>query len=55
MLSNWVFPPQVVEYSEISEEHSKMKDPLASDKLLFREGNICNHFFTMDFLDRVVK
>ncbi|XP_068703514.1 UDP-N-acetylhexosamine pyrophosphorylase-like [Montipora foliosa] len=46
---------QVVEYSEISKELTEMRDPLATDKLLFRAGNICNHFFTMDFLERVVR
>ncbi|XP_067053558.1 UDP-N-acetylhexosamine pyrophosphorylase-like [Acropora muricata] len=46
---------QVVEYSEISKELTEMKDPLSPDKLLYRAGNICNHFFTLDFLERVVR
>lgn len=44
---------QVAEYSEISEELQKKRDP--DGKLTFREGNICNHFFTIDFLEKIVK
>ena len=46
---------QVVEYSEISKELTEMRDPLSNSRLLFRAGNICNHFFSLDFLERVVR
>lgn len=42
---------QVVEYSEISVETSELRNP--DGKLTFRAGNICNHFFAVDFLSRV--
>ena len=44
---------QVAEYSEISEEVQQKRDP--NGKLMFREGNIANHFFTVDFLEKIVK
>lgn len=44
---------QVVEYSEITDKTANLKD--ASGNLVFRAGNICNHFFTVDFLQRVAK
>ncbi|XP_030755882.1 UDP-N-acetylhexosamine pyrophosphorylase-like protein 1 [Sitophilus oryzae] len=42
---------QVVEYSEITERTAKLRD--ASGNLVFRAGNICNHFFSVDFLRAV--
>ena len=39
---------QVVEYTEISQETSQLTTP--DGKLTYKAGNICNHFFTRDFL-----
>lgn len=42
---------QVVEYSEISSETAHLRTE--SGKLTFSAGNICNHFFTLQFLQNV--
>jgi len=44
---------QVVEYSEISEENRKSRDE--NKDLVYNSGNICNHFFTYEFLEEVCK
>ena len=44
---------QVVEYSEIREETAHRKKSANSDELVFNAGNICNHFFTFNFLQDV--
>lgn len=44
---------QVVEYSEITENTANLRD--SSGNLVFSAGNICNHFFTTSFLQRVAK
>ncbi|PVU90738.1 hypothetical protein BB561_004740 [Smittium simulii] len=41
---------KVVEYSEIPEDLAKQTRPDGS--LYYNAANICNHFFTMDFLER---
>ncbi|DAZ96780.1 TPA: hypothetical protein N0F65_005778 [Lagenidium giganteum] len=43
----------VVEYSELDNAKAELIDK-ASGKLAFGAGNICNHFFTIDFLANVV-
>ena len=44
---------QVVEYSEITPETAKKRNPDGS--LTFSAANICNHYFSWDFLDRVIR
>ena len=44
---------QVVEYSELTQETAKKRNPDGS--LTFSAANICNHFFTWNFLDRVIR
>ncbi|EGT31708.1 hypothetical protein CAEBREN_22080 [Caenorhabditis brenneri] len=43
--------PRVVEYSELGAELAEQKT--SDGKYLFGAGSIANHFFTIDFMDRV--
>ena len=45
--------PCIVEYSEITKEMAEKKD--ADGRLEFGAGNICNHFYTIDFIkDKII-
>ncbi|XP_066247072.1 UDP-N-acetylhexosamine pyrophosphorylase [Euwallacea similis] len=44
---------QVVEYSEITEQTANLRN--SSGNLVFSAGNICNHFFTTSFLQKIGK
>lgn len=44
---------RVVEYSEIDKSLAEMKDDKDDSKLAFRAGNICNHYFTVSFIEKV--
>lgn len=43
----------VVEYSEMGEKEASMKDPEHPDELAFRAANIANHYFTLEFLQKM--
>ncbi|KAK7871593.1 hypothetical protein R5R35_001787 [Gryllus longicercus] len=44
---------QVVEYSEITQKTAERVDN--DGRLTFRAGNICNHFFTTEFLHKIAE
>mmetsp|Transcript_20304 Transcript_20304/g.59319 ORF Transcript_20304/g.59319 Transcript_20304/m.59319 type:complete len:563 (-) Transcript_20304:113-1801(-) len=44
--------PAIVEYTELSQELCEQTTP--EGKLVFGAGNICNHFFSLSFLKRVI-
>jgi len=43
--------PAVIEYTEISKEATEEVDE--NGKLKYGAGNVCNHFYTLDFLEKV--
>lgn len=45
--------PDVVEYSEISEEMAEAKDSSNSELLKFRAANIVNHYYSFRFLESI--
>lgn len=42
---------KVVEYSELTDEAAERKNP--DGRLTFSAGNICNHYFSADFLSKI--
>merc|ERR1712216_253444 len=41
----------VIEYTEMKPADCELKDP--TGKLVYGAGNICNHFYSVDFLENV--
>jgi len=44
--------PCIVEYSEITEEMAEKRDD--KDRLVYGAANICNHFYTLDFIQNTI-
>lgn len=57
MLCKYEGKYMIVEYSEVSEKVRSAREVGMEDgslgRLVYDAGNICNHYFTMDFLHRV--
>jgi UDP-N-acetylglucosamine/UDP-N-acetylgalactosamine diphosphorylase len=45
--------PCIVEYSEITKEMAEQTNPLTG-QLMYGAGNICNHFYTLDFIQNSI-
>lgn len=45
--------PDVVEYSEITDEHAEAKDSKNPELLKFRAANIVNHYYSFEFLESI--
>ena len=43
----------VIEYTEMKEEDTKLVDD--QGKLVYGAGNVCNHFYSVEFLEKVPK
>lgn len=52
VLAEKVGKPCIVEYSEITTEMAELTD--VNGRLVFGAGNICNHFYTLEFLQEKV-
>ncbi|EMG46552.1 UAP1 UDP-N-acetylglucosamine pyrophosphorylase [Candida maltosa Xu316] len=46
--------PCVIEYSEISSELANKKDPEDDSKLFLRAANIVNHYYSVEFLNKMI-
>lgn len=44
--------PSIVEYSDITKDMAERVDD--NGRLVFGAGNICNHYYTLDFIEKVV-
>lgn len=45
--------PCIVEYSEITKEMAELTD-ITTGRLVYGAANICNHFYTIDFIQNVI-
>ncbi|RLV91717.1 UDP-N-acetylglucosamine pyrophosphorylase [Spathaspora sp. JA1] len=54
VLDDDIKKPCVIEYSEISSELANKTEPNDSSKLFLRAANIVNHYYSVDFLKKMV-